>query len=148
VGPDAAVFAGNGAGRTGELANAAVRALAGRDGPLLIAWPDLPRWRPDHAVAALDDLRVGCHVSLGPVFDGGFYLVALARPLSGLLGLSATMWRSADAIGVAVAAAHTSGIEAGLLRPERGLRSPGDVYAALADPLLDAELRTVLDPSA
>jgi hypothetical protein len=32
-----------------------------------------------------------------------------------------------------------------MLRAERGLRSPSDVRAALADPLLDPELRALLD---
>ena len=33
----------------------------------------------------------------------------------------------------------------GLLRAERGLARPADVRAALADPLLDPELRALLD---
>ena len=145
VDPEIAVFAANGAGPGGALVNAAVRAVAGHDDPLLIVWPELPCWRSDHAGGALADLADGCQVSLGPLFDGGFYLVALARPLSGLLGLPAATWRSADAMGIALAAAHAAGIQAGLLRPERALRTPADVRAALADPLLDRELRAVLD---
>ena len=128
------------------LANAAVRALSGHDDPLLIVWPELPRWRPDHAEAALTDLADGCQVALGPVFDGGFYLLALARPLSGLLGLLTATWRSVDGLGIALAAAQSADIEAGMLRAERALRTPGDVRAALADPLLDDELRAVLEP--
>jgi uncharacterized protein len=146
VDPEIHVFAAHGAGPVGALANAAVRAVSGHDDPLLIVWPELPRWRPDHAGDALADLADGCQVSLGPVFDGGFYLVALAHPLSGLLGLPAATWRSADAMGIALAAAHTAGVQAGLLRPERALRTPADVRAALADPLLDGELRAVLEP--
>jgi hypothetical protein len=37
-------------------------------------------------------------------------------------------------------------VPVGLLRAERGLRRPGDVRAALADPLLDHELRELLEP--
>ena len=144
VDPEIPVFAANGAGPGGALANAAVRAVSGHDDPLLIVWPELPRWRSDHAGAALADLADGCQVSLGPVFDGGFYLLALAGLLAGLLGLAAATWRSADAMGLALTAAHTAGIQAGLLRPERALRTPADVRAALADPLLDGELRAVL----
>jgi glycosyltransferase A (GT-A) superfamily protein (DUF2064 family) len=145
VDPEVEVFASNGAGPGGALANAAVRAVTGHDDPLLIVWPELPCWRPDHASAALGDLADGCQVSLGPVFDGGFYLVALARPHSGLLSLPAATWRSAEAMGIALAAAHTAGIQAGLVRPERALRTPADLRAALADPLLDGELRAVLE---
>ncbi len=139
------LFAQNGAGPRGRLANAAVRALRGGDGPLLIAWPDLPSWRPEHAAAALGDLRDGCQLSVGPVFDGGFYLIALARPLSALLGLPARTWRSPDAMSIALAAGHDAGLEGGLLRAERGLHSLEDLRAALADPLLDPELRALLD---
>jgi glycosyltransferase A (GT-A) superfamily protein (DUF2064 family) len=140
------VFAMNGAGEAGKLVGATVRALGGSDtGPLLIAWPDLPRWRAEHATAALEDLRDGCQLSVGPVFDGGFYLVALARLVGEVLRLPGATWRSADAIGVALAAANAAGIESGLLRPERGLRKPGDARAALADPLLDPELRRLLE---
>ncbi len=145
LGSDVELFAQNGAGRRGRLANAAVRALRGADGPLLIAWPDLPGWRPEHAAAALGDLRDGCELSCGPVFDGGFYLIALARPLSALLGLPERTWRSPDAMSIALAAAHEAGIEGGLLRAERGLHSLEDLHAALADPLLDPELRRLLE---
>lgn len=144
LGPEVHLFVQNGAGRGGKLANAAVRALAGGDGPLLVVWPDLPNWCREHAESALGDLRAGCALSVGPVFDGGFYLLALARPLSALLGLPERTWRSPEALATVLAAAHEAGAETGLLRPERGLHSPEDVRAALADPLLDSELRRLL----
>jgi glycosyltransferase A (GT-A) superfamily protein (DUF2064 family) len=145
LGPQVDVFAVNGAGAAGKLIGATVRALGGSDaGPLLIAWPDLPRWRPEHATAAIEDLRHGCGLSVAPVFDRGFYLVALARLVGALLRLPEATWRGADAMSVALAAAHAAGIESGMLRAERGLHSPGDVRAALADPLLDPELRRLL----
>lgn len=142
---DVNAFALNGAGATGRLANAAVRALGGASGPLLIAWPVLASWHPEYAAAAIDDLDQGCDVSVGPVFDGGFYLIALARPAPAVLGLPERTWAGADAMTTVLGAAHAAGIAAGLLRPERALRTPGDVRAALADPLLDPELRSLLD---
>ncbi len=137
-------FPQNGAGPSGRLANATARAFASGHGPVLIIWPDLPRWRPEHAAGALADLGDGCQLSVGPVFDGGFYLVALARPLAALFGLPAQTWHSADGMAIALSAAHETGTEVGLLRAERGLRSPEDVHAALADPMLDRELRHLL----
>jgi hypothetical protein len=110
------------------------------DGPLLVAWPDLPRWRAEHATAALSDLADECTLALGPVFDGGFYLLALARPLPSVLARPA----GPDVLGMAIAAAHEAQAQVGLLRAERGLHSGGDVAAALADPLLDPELRALL----
>ncbi len=123
-----------------ELVPAAQRAFSRLGGPLLIAWPELAVWRPVHGEGALGDLADGCGVAVGPIFDGGFYLLALAEPLPALLEVS----RSLDALNRAFVAAHDAGVGIGLLRPERGLRSASDVAAALADPLLDEELRGLL----
>ena len=46
VGPEVNLFPQNGAGLAGRLANASVLALAGGDGPLLIAWPELMQLAP------------------------------------------------------------------------------------------------------
>lgn len=118
---------------------------SGRAGPLLMLWPELPRWRPAYLGAALADLAEGCALTIGPVFDGGFYLLGLARPLPGLFELSAGAWQSPDAMSLTLAIAARDGIETGLLRAERGLRTPADIGAALADPLLDDELREILN---
>jgi hypothetical protein len=45
---------------------------------------------------------------------------------------------------IGLAAARDAGLEVGLLRAERALHRPADVRAALADPLLPAEVARVL----
>jgi uncharacterized protein len=136
---------GAGPGVSERLAGAVARAWTeAEDGPLLVMWPELPRWRAEHAGSALDDLAAGCGVSVGPVFDGGFYLVALRRPVPALFELAAEAWSSPDAMGRALDVVHRAGLEAGLLHTERGLRLAADARAALADPLLDPELRSIL----
>ncbi len=145
VGEEADLFAQAGEGASRRVAAAARRVFDAGDGPVLIVWPDLPRWRPEHAAGALDDLGDGCDVSVGPVFDGGFYLVALARFAPAVFELPDDGWRHPEAMGRMLAAAHQAGLDAGLLRAERALRRPSDVRAFLADPLLDDELRDVLD---
>jgi glycosyltransferase A (GT-A) superfamily protein (DUF2064 family) len=147
AGPGVTTFPQDGSGMTQRLASAAGRVFDAGHTPVLIAWPDLPRWRPDHAAGALSDLADGCGISVGPVFDGGFYLVALAGPLAPLFELPPRTWRGADGMALAFDAANSAGIEVGLLRAERGLHSLEDMRAALADPLLDSELRDLL-PSA
>lgn len=127
-----------------RLADAAQRAFALAGGPVLIAWPRLATWRAEHAAAALDDLADGCDVSIGPVSHGGFYLLALNRPAPPLFTLPEAAWRSPQAMGEMLALAHRTGLSAGLLRVERGLHRPADVWAALADPLLDPELGAIL----
>ncbi len=144
IGAGATFFPQNGDGIAARLADATARVFARSPGPVLIVWPDLPRWRPEHASAALDDLSAGCDVSLGPVFDGGFYLIAIARPLPTLFSLPEQTWRSPDAMTIAFAAAQKAGLEIGILRAERGLHQPADVRAALADPMLAPKLARIL----
>jgi hypothetical protein len=120
------------------------RVFSRHDGPLLIVWPDLPRLRRHHARAAFEDLQNGCDVVLGPAIDGGFYLIGIERPLPKLFSLPENAWRSPDVMTIGMAAARDAGLEIGLLRPERALHRPSDVRAALADPLLPAELARVL----
>jgi glycosyltransferase A (GT-A) superfamily protein (DUF2064 family) len=144
LGSDPVLFPQNGEGIAGRLADAVGRVFARRAGPLLIVWPDLPRLRPEHASAALEDLRSGVEVVLGPAVQGGFYMVGLARPLPRLFGLSEQNWRSPDAVSLAMAVAREAGAEVGILRAERSLHRPADVRAALADPLLPEELRRIL----
>jgi glycosyltransferase A (GT-A) superfamily protein (DUF2064 family) len=144
VGSDVSVFPQNGDGIAARVADAAARVFHRHEGPLLIVWPDLPRLRPDHAAAALGDLRAGCDVAFGPVIDGGFYLIAIPRPSPALFGLPEQAWRSPDAMTVGLAAARDAGLEVGILRAERALHRPADVRAALADPLLAPELERIL----
>ncbi len=144
VGTSASMFPQNGEGIAGRLADAAARVFARKDGPLLIVWPDVPRLRREHAAAALDDLESGCDAVLGPVIDGGLYLLGIARPQPKLFALPERAWRSPDVMMLGIAAARDAGLEIGILRSERGLHHPSDVRAALADPLLPREFARIL----
>jgi glycosyltransferase A (GT-A) superfamily protein (DUF2064 family) len=114
------------------------------DGPTLVVWPELPVWLPETGTAALDDLAAGCAVSIGPVFDGALYLLALAEPIPELLALGERPWQGVQAIDRVFGVVEGRQLEVGLLRAERGLRRPGDVRALRADPLTDGELRGLL----
>jgi hypothetical protein len=127
-----------------DVRRRAAEVLAEEHPRLLILWPRLGRWREDHVTAALEDLDAGCGVSLAPLFDGGLYLLALDRMVPELFGLEDEVIVGPRAMGELLGAAGRAGVEVGLLRAERALRRPGDVAAALADPLLDAELRGLL----
>jgi hypothetical protein len=115
--------------------------------PLVIVWPVLPQWRPAHADAVRDDLAAGCEASVAPVFDGGLYLLAMTRVIPALLDLPAEAWDSPDVTGLVLAPINEAQAPVGLVRPERALRRAADVHAALADPLLDQELRALLTAS-
>jgi uncharacterized protein len=144
VGPDVAMFPQNGDGIAARLADAAARVFARKEGPLLIVWPDLPRLRPDHAAAALDDLSSECDAVLGPVIDGGLYMLGIARPLPKLFALPEQAWRSPDVMLLGLAAARDAALEIGILRGERALHRPADVRAALADPMLPGDIARIL----
>jgi hypothetical protein len=116
-------------------------------GAVVVVWPVVPRWQAVHAEAVLDDLAAGCEASVAPVFDGGLYLLALNRIIPALLELPEAAWDSPDAMGLVLAPIYEAQAPVGLVRPERGLRRPADVRAALADPLLDDELRSRLTVS-
>jgi glycosyltransferase A (GT-A) superfamily protein (DUF2064 family) len=134
------------AGEDEGLADAVERVFAeARSSPVVVVWPVLPHWRPAHAAAVLDDLAAGCEASVAPVFDGGLYLLALARSMPALLALPEETWDSPDVIGHVLAPINAAEAPVGLVRPEAALRRPADVRAALADPLLDAELRALLE---
>jgi glycosyltransferase A (GT-A) superfamily protein (DUF2064 family) len=147
IGAEATLFPQNGDGIAGRLADAAGRVFAHAGGPLLIVWPDLPHLRPEHASAALGDLAAGCDVVFGPSIDGGFYLIAVARPLPELFALPEPAWRSSDVMAIALAAARDARLEIGILRAERALHRPADVRAALVDPLLPARIGSILQRS-
>jgi hypothetical protein len=113
-------------------------------GPTLVVWPELPVWLPETGAAALDDLAAGCTVSIGPVFDGALYLLALAEPTPELVALGERPWHGLPAMTRVFGVIEDRELEVGLLRAERGLRRPGDVRALRADPMTDAELREML----
>jgi len=142
--PGVSLFPQNGDGIGGRLADAAARVFGRHPGPLLVVWPDLPRLKPEHASAALEDLAAGVDVVLGPAIDGGLYLIGLPRPQPKLFGLPEQAWRSPDVMAIGFVAAREAGLEVGILRAERPLHRPADVRAALADPTLAPDLARIL----
>ena len=144
LGASATFFPQNGDGIASRTAAASAQVFAAGERPLIIVWPVLARLTSAHATAALDDLAQGCDVVLGPVFDGGLYLVGVRRPVLALFGLPERSWRSPELISIAVTVARQSGLQVGLLRTERALQRPPDVRSAIADPLLAPELQRVL----
>jgi glycosyltransferase A (GT-A) superfamily protein (DUF2064 family) len=144
AGDDVHVFPQNGDGIAGRVADAVGRVSAHSSGPIFIVWPDLPRLGEIHAEAARLDLTAGADLVLGPVFDGGYYLIAIARPLPSLFALPEAVWRGPDSFNQVLLAASKAGLEVGILRGERALHRPADARAALADPLLpDAVARAL-----
>jgi len=144
TGSDVMLIPQHGEGIAARIADAVGRVHAHSPGPVLVLWPDLPRLADHHAQAVCADLRAGADIVLGPVFDGGFYLIALARPLPRLFALSGQAWRGRDALHNVLEAVARARLQAGVLRGERALHRPADARAALADPLLPEPIARAL----
>lgn len=129
--------------RAREVAAAFSRFEAGS--PLLLVGVGVVRLGPDHAADALSDLAAGSDVSFGPANDGGYYLLALARPLPELFEIPAEAWGGPLVLPRTLEIASKLGLEGGLLRMERELARPEDAAALLADPLTPPEVRALLE---
>jgi glycosyltransferase A (GT-A) superfamily protein (DUF2064 family) len=109
-------------------------------GPVLMAGTDVPRLSSAHAAMALGDLEGGGDASFGPSMDGGWYLAALREPRLELFDLAAEVWDGPVVMARMLEVAQRLGLEIGLLRMERALRSPPDLAALQADPLSPPEV--------
>jgi hypothetical protein len=118
---------------------AAEAALAGHDGPVLLAAPDVPALDPALARTALEDLAAGCDIALGAAHDARPYLLAVPRPDPALLALAE---RSLDR-GVLGAFAERD-VTLGMLRHERRLASAADARALAIDPLAPDDLAALV----
>jgi hypothetical protein len=118
---------------------AAVAAVHGHDGPLLLAAPDVPALDAAVAQTALDDLAAGCDVVVGVAHDALPYLVALPRLDDDLLELA-----SAGFSGGILPAFGERGLTLGMLAHHRRLATAADARAFALDPLTPPDLAALL----
>lgn len=132
-------------GSLGERLAAAVReVLAAHPGPALLVGVDTPQLGARHAAAALDDLRDGIDVTVGPASNGGYYLIGLREPNDAVFALPATAWGGPRVLTQTLEAANAAGLVVGTLRAERNLDDERDARAHLADPLTPPEIAAAL----
>lgn len=148
AGPDVTVFPQNGEGIAGRVADGLGRVAAHGAGAALVLWPDLPRFPDRLGTAVLGDLEAGCDLVVGPTFESGYYLVALARPTPRLFTDGEHLWRGPGALTRLLGVADGLGLNVGLLPGRRALHRPADARAALADPLLPAPVARALRSTA
>jgi rSAM/selenodomain-associated transferase 1 len=130
-----------------RLADATTRVLELHGGPVLLVGVDTPQLRRSHAVAALDDLRDGVDVTVGPASDGGYYLIGLREPHPEVFALPTEKWGGSEVFGLTLAAVAQAGLTVGMLRAERDLDDETDARAFLADPLAPRDVVALLrDP--
>ena len=117
---------------------AAVEALGGHAGPVLLVAVDVPGLDDRLAQAALADLAHGAQLAMAPATDGRPFLVALARADPELV------LAAANGLPDRQAAAQLAAGEFGLLRSERRLVTAADARAFAADPLTPPDLAALL----
>jgi rSAM/selenodomain-associated transferase 2 len=123
-----------------RLANVTAQAFSASDGPLLVVGVDT-RLTPAHAEAALAQLAGGAEAVFGPALDGGYYLLALARPMPDLFAIDPAEWGGGRVLELSLAAAWSGGHRTALIHPERDLDTPADAAALEDDPELGPLLR-------
>ena len=129
-----------------RLAGATAAALEDHGGPVVLVGVDAPQLGPAHAAAAVDDLRDGIDMTVGPATDGGWYLIGLREPRPELFALPTEAWGGHDVLRLTLEAAAGAGLSMGMLRSERDLDDPRDALAFLADPCTPPEVAAALRP--
>jgi glycosyltransferase A (GT-A) superfamily protein (DUF2064 family) len=128
---DVTQFEQHGSGFGDRLGRALGRFRPSATRPLLVVGSDTPGLTGRHLAEALARLadRPG-QLVVGPSPDGGFYLLAAARPVEELLG--EVRWLRSDTLESLRAAARARGIEISLLAPLADLDGAADLDAWLA----------------
>jgi uncharacterized protein len=133
-------------GHLGErLARATGHAFRRHPGRLIVVGVDT-RLERRHADAAEAQLDAGAEAVFGPALDGGYYLLALARPLPELFEIDKDSWGGDRVLELSLAAAWRAGRRTALIHPERDLDTPADAAALEDDPELGPLLRRAREP--
>ena len=113
---------------------AAMAALDGHDGPLVLVAPDIPWLAESHARAVLGDLGSGIGIVVGAGHDARPFLVGLATPDERLVELAG------GPLDELFRAAAERELAMSMIRHERRLASAADARALALDPLAPPEL--------
>ncbi|MBN9098172.1 MAG: TIGR04282 family arsenosugar biosynthesis glycosyltransferase [Pseudonocardia sp.] len=144
VGRRLTLFPQQGADLGDRMAAAVAVAAARRPGPVILIGTDCPVLRRAHLSAAAAQLAGGCDVVLGPAYDGGYYLIALARPDPRIFALPTRAWGGPHVADYTAERAAAAGLQLGFIDPEHDLDTPADATAVLSDPRLPPEIAAML----
>lgn len=110
----------------------------------MVLGTDAPTLTGDHLTAAFAALEGGSDVVLGPAFDGGYYLIGMRAPHTGLFGIDPALWSTEKVLTATLALAERKRLSTQLLSPLRDLDTPDDAAALLDDPRLPADIAALL----
>lgn len=109
--------------------DAALMALHGHAGPVVLVAPDVPALGDAHAQLVREDLGGGTAIVFGATHDASPYLLAFAAGQTDLVGFASGTFEAL------MAAARERELDIGLARQERRLVSAEDARALALDPL-------------
>lgn len=115
-------------------------------GPLVVIGTDAPTLTGDH-VASAHAVLESRDVVLGPALDGGYYLIGLRAPHTGLLAFDPALWSTDKVLAATLALADDAGLRTELGTPLRDLDTPEDAAALPADPALPPGIAALLKPT-
>ncbi len=113
-------------------------------GPLLLIGTDAPTLTAPLLRQAADILAGGQDAVFGPVLDGGYYLVGMARAAPALFTIDPALWGGPHVLVSSLTAARAANLRVGLLPTLRDLDTPQDATAFLAEGGLPEEIATLL----
>src|SRR4051794_11927021 len=115
--PDGARLIAQAGDHAGErMQNAFAEVTAAHDGPVIVIGTDQPALGPAHVWAALDDLRDGVDVVLGPATDGGYYLIAARELHPAIFAIEPDAWGGPRVMELTLGAIVGAGLSMGWLR--------------------------------
>jgi rSAM/selenodomain-associated transferase 1 len=124
-----------GAGDLGARLRGATELVFRRDrGPLIVIGTDAPELGPVHLRFAEHALATGHDACVVPALDGGYALIALARPTPAAFDLPPDAWGGPEVLARTMTALRAAGCKTALLDPVRDLDTPADARYVAADP--------------
>jgi len=81
-----------------------------------------------------------------PALDGGYTLIALARPTPTAFAIDPAAWGGPDVHQLTLEALQRAGLDAAVLAPVTDLDTAADALALLADPCCPPGVRAALKP--
>jgi len=129
-----------------RLQQAADRIFGEHPGALVVVGTDAPLLGVEQfeaASRALADGHDGCLVS---ALDGGYTLIAPARPTPTAFAIDPAAWGAPDVHQLTLDALQGAGFDAAVLAPVTDLDTAADALALLADPCCPPGVRAALKP--
>jgi rSAM/selenodomain-associated transferase 1 len=138
------VFPQRGCDLGARLRDATARCFRTHRAALSVIGTDAPELGPVHLRFAELALADGNDACLIPALDGGYAMIALARPIPQAFDVPPGAWGGPDVLDLTVRALHAAGRSCAVLEPVRDLDTPDDARWVAADPRCPAAIRHIL----